>query len=121
MKEPPATLARRLIRATPTGTLASALADGAWPYASLVLVACRHDASPSLLISDLAEHTKNIVADNRVSLLFDGTTELGDRLSGARLTVLARAQPTKDPSDRERFLARHPSSPLTKSVMADSI
>jgi putative heme iron utilization protein len=38
-----------------------------------VLAAVDHDLSPILLLSDLAEHTKAIAADGRVSLLFDGT------------------------------------------------
>ena len=103
-------VARRLMRALPCATLASALADDGWPYASLVLVACRHDASPLLLLSDLAAHTGNIAADARVSLLFDGTEGRGDRLGGARLTVLGTARPSGAPGDRERFLARHASA-----------
>ncbi len=106
----PTNIARRLIRATPTATLATSHIDDAWPYASLVLLACRYDASPLLLISNLAEHTKNIVANPRVSLLIDGTPGLEDRLTGARITVLANAHPSDAEDDRARFLARHPSA-----------
>lgn len=102
-------IARRLMRELPCATLATALAADGWPYASLVLVACRHDASP-LLLSGLAAHTGNITADARVSLLFDGTEGRGDRLGGARLTVLGTARPTGAPDDRERYLARHASA-----------
>ena len=105
-----ANIARRLMRALPCATLATALAADGWPYASLVLVACRHDASPLLLLSELAAHTGNIAADARVSLLFDGTEGRGDRLGGARLTVLGTARPSGAPADRERFLARHASA-----------
>lgn len=103
-------IARRLMRALPCATLATALAADGWPYASLVLVACRHNASPLLLLSELAVHTRNIAADARVSLLFDGTEGRGDRLGGARLTVLGTAKPSGAPDDRERFLARHASA-----------
>ena len=103
---------RRLLRALPSATLATSLAEGGWPYASLVLVACRHDASPLLLISKLAVHTKNIAADSRVSLLLDGTEGLDDRLSGARVTILGDARPSDAPDDRERFLARHPGAAM---------
>ena len=104
--------ARALIRATPVATLATALAadagDAGWPYASLVLVACAFDGAPLLLLSDLAEHTRNLRADGRVSLLFDAAEETGSRLAGARLTVLGRAAATEDVLARARFLARHP-------------
>ncbi len=108
MERAPETEARRLIRTVSSATLATSSVDHRWPYASLVLVACQYDASPLLLISKLAEHTKNITADPRVALLFDGTVGLDDRLSGARVTVLGRAVPSTSPSDRDRFLARHP-------------
>lgn len=107
VSDSPATIARRLIRSTPTATLATTHIEAGWPFASLVLVACRHDASPVLLISNLAEHTRNIAADPRVSLLFDGTAGLADRLTGARVSVLGRLHQSSEPGDRERFLARH--------------
>jgi putative heme iron utilization protein len=103
---------RALIRATPVATLATALAadggDAGWPYASLVLMACAFDGAPLLLLSDLAEHTRNLRADGRVSLLIDAAEETGSRLAGARLTVLGRAVATEDGTARARFLARHP-------------
>ena len=60
---------RDLVRGLDRAALATALpADGAtWPYASLVLVAVDHDLSPILLLSNLAEHTKAIASDDRVS------------------------------------------------------
>ncbi|HYM30352.1 MAG TPA: DUF2470 domain-containing protein [Candidatus Cybelea sp.] len=106
----PAAAARQLMRSLPSATLATALAGDGWPYASLVLVACDQDASPLLLISALAEHTKNLTAEPRVSLLFDGTVGLDERLTGARVSVLGRAERTDDPHHRARFLARHPSA-----------
>ncbi|HEX3970713.1 MAG TPA: DUF2470 domain-containing protein [Stellaceae bacterium] len=110
----PADIARRLIRATDRATLATALAapGGSWPYASLVLVAVDYDASPLLLISTLAEHTKNLQQNPRASLLFDGTQGLDDPLTGARVTVLGDLQPDKDPIRLRRFIARHPSAAL---------
>lgn len=105
--------ARQLIRAAERATLATVLQrkeNEGWPYASLVLVACTLDGSPILLLSDLADHSKNIAKDPRVSLLFDGTGGLDEPLSGARLTLLGRAHETADPADKARYLARHPSS-----------
>lgn len=107
--EETAVTARRLVRATGRATLATSL-DG-WPYASLVLVATEHDATPLLLLSDLAEHTRNLKRDKRVSLLFDGTAGLVDPLTGPRVTVLGELAPA-EPRLLPRFTARHPSSAL---------
>jgi putative heme iron utilization protein len=111
---PPGDAARALIRALDAATLATALAgDGDqsdWPYASLVLVACDPYANPILLISQLAEHTKNIARDNRVSLLYDGTGQGSDRLSGERVSVLGRAVRDDTPGTAARYLARHPAA-----------
>ena len=110
---PPGLEARRLIRAAERATLATALARAeapGWPYASLVLVACRPDGSPLLLLSDLADHSKNVAADPRVSLLFDGTAGLAEPLAGPRVTLLGRAEETRHAADRARYLARHPSA-----------
>lgn len=105
---------RDLLRGLDRAALASALPGetGAWPYASLVLAAVDHDLSPLLLLSDLAEHTKAIQADSRVSLLFDGTAGLDQPLTGPRVTVLGRAERTADDRTKARFLARHPDAAL---------
>ncbi len=108
--ERPERTARRVMRRQDRATLATALADGAWPYASLVLVALDADAAPLLLLSDLAEHTRNLKREPRASLLFDATTGLADPLTGARVTVLGEVAPTDDVRLAERYLARHPSA-----------
>jgi putative heme iron utilization protein len=107
---PPAATARALMRRRDRATLATSL-DGA-PYASLVLTATAADGAPLLLISDLAQHTINIAADPRVALLFDGTGELDEPLTGPRATVLGRAEFGDDAALRARYLARHPSASL---------
>lgn len=106
--ESPAATARRLMRSLDRATLATSQ-DG-WPYASLVLAAVDHDATPLLLLSDLAEHSKNLKRDSRVSLLFDGTAGRDDPLTGPRVTVLGEAKPVADPRLLARFTARHPSA-----------
>jgi heme oxygenase (biliverdin-IX-beta and delta-forming) len=80
------------------------------PYVSLVLYAVDLDASPLLLISDLARHSRNIAFDPRVSLLLDGTSQLAEPLSGPRLTLLGQATTIEDPRLLRRFSARHPES-----------
>jgi heme iron utilization protein len=99
--------ARRLVRAARTASLSSHMAEGGWPYGSLVLIACDLDAAPILLISRLAEHTRNIAADQRVALLIDGTAGLASPLTGPRLTLLGRVAVSTDLRHRARFLARH--------------
>jgi hypothetical protein len=83
---------------------------GGAPYASLVLVAADLDASPLLLLSDLAQHSRNIAFDPRVSLLFDGTAGYRDPLTGPRLTVIGQARAIEDPRGLARFTAHHPTS-----------
>lgn len=114
----PAKAARALLAAASQATLATTLsASGArdrdgWPFASLVLIAHDDGGSPLLLLSDLAEHSRNIAADDRVSLLIDGTAGHDDPLTGPRLTVLGRARRSADANHRQRFLARHPEAAL---------
>src|SRR5258707_417618 len=84
-------IARRLIRGADRGVLSTRLAAGdGWPYGSLVLIGIDHDLSPILLLSDLAEHTRNIVADPRASLLIDGTVGHDDPLSAPRVALMGR-------------------------------
>ncbi len=111
--EAPAVAARRLLRSAATAALATAEHETAgWPYASLVLVAVDHDATPILLLSDLAEHSRNIAGDGRVSLLVDETGGLDDPLTGPRVSVRGRIARSAEPRHRARFLARHPAAAI---------
>lgn len=101
---------RRVARACRKATLAT-LMDGA-PYASLVTVAFDHDLSPILLLSGLADHTRNLLADARASLLLDGTDGHPNPQTGPRVTLTGRAEKVEDESLRARFLARHPGAAL---------
>lgn len=104
----PAVAARQLMRRLDRATLATS--QQGWPYASLVMVALDQDATPLLLLSDLAEHTKNLKGETRASLLFDGTGGRDDPLTGPRVTVLGEMAVTQDPRLMARFVARHPSA-----------
>ena len=99
---------RQLIRAADRATLATNLAGENWPYASFVMVACDFSAAPLLLISDLAEHTKNITRDSRASLLFEATARLETPLTGLRATVLGRLELCADDALLARYARRHP-------------
>src|SRR5947207_1883319 len=100
--------ARRLIRRRHHAALATSLAGR--PYVSLVATACDTDTSPLLLLSDLAQHTKNLLAEPRVSLLFEDTAQFADPLAGPRLSLLGQAGRCDDPRLAARFAARHPAS-----------
>src|ERR1700743_1023262 len=82
----PSKLARSLLRRSRQGALATLMAGSGDPYCSLVNVASHSDGSPILLISRLALHTKNILADARLSLMLDERAA-GDLLEGARLML----------------------------------
>lgn len=109
-----AAAARNLMRGCAQAALATLVRPGGdgegWPSPSLVLTGFAPDGSPLLLISGLADHTRNLLADPRCGLLFDGTVGHADRLTGPRLSVQGRAEREDDPSHLRRFLARHPSA-----------
>lgn len=105
--------ARRLLRATRAGTLATLDGAGA-PFASLVNVATALDGSPLLLMSGLSAHTQFLDRDPRASLLLAETGK-GDPLAHPRLTVsgaAVRLEGAARAQARRRFLARHPKSAL---------
>src|SRR6266850_5387660 len=105
-------LARSLLRRSRQGALATLMSDSGDPYCSLVNVASHADASPILLISRLALHTGNILADHRVSLMLDERAE-GDPLEGSRIMLAGRAEEAgADESAvlRRRYLNAHPSA-----------
>ena len=103
----PNSAAKRLMREARSGALATLMAGSGDPYCSLVNVASAADGAPLLLISRLALHTKNILADPRVSLMLDERKE-GDPLEGARIMLMGRAAKTDSAAARRRYLARQP-------------
>lgn len=108
----PSDLAKSLLRCSRQGALATLMAGSGDPYCSLVNVASSADGAPILLISRLAVHTKNILADARVSLMLDERTA-GDPLEGARIMLLGQAEETcGEQRDvlRRRYLNAHPAA-----------
>ncbi len=103
-----AELARSLVRSARKAFLGTLDKASGHPHVSLVTVATEPDGAPVLLISRLAVHTQNLMADPRCSLLFDGTDLKGDPLAGGRVTLTGTAQPTQSETARRRFLARQP-------------
>jgi heme iron utilization protein len=107
----PVKSAKKLLREARSGALATLMPGSGDPYCSLVNVATAADGAPLLLISRLAVHTKNILADPRVSLMLD-ERKAGDPLEGARIMLMGRAAATDDPEARRRYLARHPEAQM---------
>lgn len=114
-KEPPVEIiARALVRRSRSATLATALTGKreGWPYASLVTVAFTMDGAPILLMSKLADHTRNLMEDARASLLFEEASHLPNPQTGPRVTLTGRLKTTRDKNLAARFLARHPGAAL---------
>jgi len=111
----PQATARKLLRegrSAALGTLMAGSGAGAGgPYCSLVNVATLADGSPLLLISKLAVHTKNILADARVSLMLDERKD-GDPLQGARVMLTGLAELSVDPQAQRRYLDRQPEAEM---------
>ena len=108
----PAKLARSLLRRSRQGALATLNPGSGDPYCSLVNVASHGDGSPILLISRLALHTQNILADSRVSLMLDERAQ-GDPLEGSRIMLAGRAEQASGDALatlRRRYLNAHPSA-----------
>lgn len=108
----PSHLAKSLLRRSRQGALATLMVDSGDPYCSLVNVASSPDGSPILLISRLAVHTKNVLADPRVSLMLDERAP-GDPLEGARIMLLGQAEQVgaeQRDTLRRRYLNAHPSA-----------
>jgi len=103
--------AKRLLREARSGAIATLTADSGDPYCSLVNVATEADGTPLLLLSRLALHTKNILADARISLMLD-ERKAGDPLEGARIMLMGRAEATAGAASRARYLARQPEAAM---------
>lgn len=105
--------ARGLMRRARSAALATTLRDNdGRAFASLVTVACDCDGSPILLLSDLADHTRNLKVDPRASLLFEAASRRVNPQTGPRVTVLGRIERSDHERHRRRFLARHPGAGL---------
>lgn len=88
--------ARKMLRAHRYGVLStlSKKFDG-FPFGSITPYLVDHDGSLLILISTLAEHTKNILHDPRVSLIANDHNN-PHILSQGRVTLLGNAAPEQD-------------------------
>jgi putative heme iron utilization protein len=101
-------LARNLLLAGGSATLATLGASGE-PFASYVVTAPAADGAPQMLLSRLAEHTKNLERDPRASLLFVREPPAGEEaMTAVRLTVTGRCERDAGAEAKALYLARHP-------------
>jgi len=107
----PGLAAKKLLREGRSGALATLVAGSGDPYCSLVNVATAVDGAPRLLLSKLALHTKNLLADARVSLMLDERKE-GDPLEGARVMLMGTCAKDSDPLSGPAYLRRHPEAEM---------
>ncbi|MHA6781293.1 HugZ family pyridoxamine 5'-phosphate oxidase [Pseudonocardia saturnea] len=90
-----AELGRTLATSVHTGALSTLGRDG-FPFGSVVSHALDATGRPLLLLSDLAEHTRNLITDPRASLLV-AQQDPGDPLALSRVTLIGEvAQPPQD-------------------------
>ncbi|MEO8605006.1 MAG: DUF2470 domain-containing protein [bacterium] len=110
--EPPfAERTRTLVHLGRVGTLATHLKkhDG-FPFGSVMPYGVDADGNPHFLISTLAVHTQNLLADGRASLLVTQPGWAEDPLAGSRVTLVGRVAPVAEAARaavRENYLGRH--------------
>jgi len=105
-------LARQLLNHQSVGVLSTHSLDVAgYPFGSIAPYVVDYQGEPSILISDIAQHTRNIKQNNKVSLtVFDPQAD--DPQAGSRLTWIGDAE-SIDPSEtdiRDRYLRYFPSA-----------
>ncbi|GAB5098568.1 MULTISPECIES: HugZ family pyridoxamine 5'-phosphate oxidase [unclassified Caballeronia] len=100
-----------LLHRMPEGTLATQSRDPrGFPYPTALPFAPTAHHTPMLLISQLAEHTRNLQADGRAGFLITHAAE-GRVLEGQRLTMLGTFAPAPLAQYEElsrRYLRYHP-------------
>lgn len=86
-----ATAARKFVRASQGGSLAThSLSHTGYPFASFVSFVPDGHALPVLLVSPLAEHSRNAEADSRASLMIQPPSP--EPQSAARVTLMGELQ-----------------------------
>jgi heme iron utilization protein len=102
--------ARTLTHLGRAGTLATvSLKHPGHPFASLMPYALDEQGRPLVLISSMAMHTQNLLADGRASLLVTQPTK-GDPLAAGRVTLMGevlRVPEAERAPVKAAYLARH--------------
>lgn len=113
----PAIEARQWLLSAATATLCTLAAEPeveGWPFGSLVPYALAANGTPIVLLSGIAQHTRNVRRDPRVSLFVADPAPAGDAQASWRVTVLGNARPVAAGEVEEahaRYCERVPSAP----------
>lgn len=107
----PLAMGKLLLRSIRVGALGTLDPATGYPFVTLTSVATDLDGTPFILISRLSQHTQNLLADQRASLMLSQGGK-GDPLAHPRLTLQVMAEPSQAPRLRHRFLARHPKAQI---------
>lgn len=102
-------LACEILRSYRSAAL-STLDPSGFPYGSVTDIATDHDGTLLFILAGLALHTRNIAADNRISLVLANLGQ-GDALAKPRLTLVGHCEATRREDFARlsfRFLQRHP-------------
>lgn len=108
--------ARTLVAYQGRGALSTlALDPPGTPFGSVVTYGLDPAGQPQFFVSTMAEHTRNIQADPRASLLVTEDVAPGaDPLAAGRVTLLGTAREVDDPAERsaarEGYLAANPNA-----------
>lgn len=106
--------ARTLLHLCREGMLSThSLKCPGFPFGSLMPFALDAKGYPLFLISRMAMHTQNLVADPRASLFVAQDSRDGDSLGASRVTLVGNAMPVPDEllaGNREAYLNRHPNA-----------
>jgi heme iron utilization protein len=83
-----------------------------WPFGSVMPYVLTAEGAPVFLISGMAIHTQNVLADPRASLLVMQSGNERDPLGLARVTLLGTVSSMDDVSGelRQAYLDRHPNA-----------
>lgn len=85
--------ARALLATERHGTLCTAhAAHGGWPFGSVVPYAVLANGDPVVLLAEIAEHSRNVAADPRVTLFVTDSRSADRPQAGARVALMARAE-----------------------------
>src|SRR5215813_926973 len=89
---------REILSRERTGVLSTlSVKEAGWPFGSITPYALFGSGEPILLISDIAEHTRNLRHDARVSLLVQDSGAIAKPQAGARITLMGYAIPVPPP------------------------
>jgi putative heme iron utilization protein len=108
-----AAAARDLLQRERLGVLSTlSVRRPGWPAPSLTPYALDARGEPLLLLSAIAQHTRNLEADPRACLfVHDVAAAAQDARTAPRIAVFGRARPVlpaDEPDARARYLALHP-------------